>query len=276
MYSNIGVIGLGVVGSAILNILKDKDIHIIGYDKYKDGGIGCIDDCISTDILFLCLPTPYCSDRNDYNLDPINDVLFNLSNLNYTGSILIKSTVNPGTCDYFSIKYSNLNIIHNPEFLTARNASKDFENQKQIVLGKTKSCSNVHYERVNEFYKNIWPESIISLCKSGESETMKLGCNTFYAVKIQYLTELYLLCKKCNLDFEVVKKMMLLNEGMGPNYTNVPGHDGTISYSGMCFPKDTNALCSFMKSNDLPCQVLNSTIEERNIMRGHRESNINN
>ena len=274
MYSSIGVIGLGVVGSAILSILKKKDIKIIGYDKFKNGGIGSIDECLKADMLFLCLPTPYCSKINDYDLDPINDVLSNLSNLNYHGSIIIKSTVNPGTCEYFSIKYNNLNIIHNPEFLTARNASKDFENQEHIVLGKTDLCSDAHFEKVNNFYKQTWPEAIISLCKSGESEIMKLGCNTFYAVKIQYLTELYLLCQKCNLNFESVKKMMLLNGGMGPKYTNVPGHDGSISYSGMCFPKDTNALCSYMKNNNLPCQVLNSTIQERNSMREKKDEDI--
>ena len=247
---------------------------MIGYDKFKDGGIGSINECLKADMLFLCLPTPYCSKINDYDLEPINDVLSNLNNLNYNGSIIIKSTVNPGTCEYFSIKYNNLNIIHNPEFLTARDASKDFENQEHIVLGKTELCSDAHFEKVNNFYKKTWPKAIISLCKSGESEIMKLGCNTFYAVKIQYLTELYLLCQKCNLNFESVKKMMLLNGGMGPKYTNVPGHDGSISYSGMCFPKDTNALCSYMKTNNLPCQVLNSTIQERNSMREKKDEDI--
>ena len=55
MYSSIGVIGLGVVGSAILSILKNKGIKTIGYDKFKNGGIGNIDDCLKADMLFLCV-----------------------------------------------------------------------------------------------------------------------------------------------------------------------------------------------------------------------------
>ena len=267
MTSKIGVVGLGVVGSAVFDVLTDKGFDLVGYDKYKDVGVSSLNECLKTDILYLCLPTPYCHEKKDYDLEPINDVLSQLSKLNYTGSVLIKSTVNPGTSEYFSIKYKNLNIIHNPEFLTARNASDDFKNQSQIVLGRTNLCSDVSFENVRKFYEHTWRDAIISVCRSGESETMKLGCNTFYAVKIQYLTELYLLCQKCNLNFETVKKMMLINNGISPNYTDVPGHDGSISYSGMCFPKDTNALCSFMKSNNIPCQVLNSTIEERNFMR---------
>ena len=80
MNYNIGIIGLGVVGSAIYESLQEKKIELAGYDKYKNGGIGSLEECIKCDILFLCLPTPYCSDRNDYNLDPINDVLFKYIN----------------------------------------------------------------------------------------------------------------------------------------------------------------------------------------------------
>ena len=275
MTINLSVIGLGVVGNAIFEIIKEKSDNVVGYDKFKNGGIGKIENCLKSDIIFLCLPTPYSYKLKDYDLNPLNDVISRLSELEYKGIILIKSTVNPGTSENFSRLYNNLNVVHNPEFLTARNAKDDFLNQRQIVLGKTENCNLEKFKILIDFYKNNWSGSIISVCKSGESETMKLGCNTFYAVKIQYLTELYLVCKKENLDFDKVKDMMLLNGGMGPNYTNVPGHDGSISYGGMCFPKDTNALCSFMKNNNLPCQVLNSTIEERNSMRNEEQIGIN-
>jgi UDP-glucose 6-dehydrogenase len=35
----------------------------------------------------------------------------------------------------------------------------------------------------------------------------------------------------------------------------------------MCFPKDTNALNTFMKKNNIPNKVLDATINERNEMR---------
>jgi len=267
MYQKVGVIGLGVVGGAIYDVISQKGYEVFGYDKYKNGGIGSIDDCLKSEIIFLALPTPYSSLKKDYDLDPLDNVLEQLNSLKFNGIVVVKSTVNPGTNEDFSDKYMNLDIVHNPEFLTARNAAKDFLNQSHIVLGKTSKCNEEKFNKLIEFYKNAWPNVTLSTCKSGESEIMKLGCNTFYSVKIQYLTELYLLCQKEGLDFNHVKKMMLINEGMGPNYTNVPGHDGSISYSGMCFPKDTNALCSFMKKNDMPCQVLDATIKERNTMR---------
>ena len=96
---------------------------------------------------------------------------------------------------------------------------------------------------------------------------MKLFCNNFYAVKIQFFNELYLLCQKINCDFETVKNLMLHNDWINPMHTQVPGSDGQLSYGGLCSPKDTQALLSLMKRNNSPNLVLESCIDERNKMR---------
>jgi UDP-glucose 6-dehydrogenase len=61
--------------------------------------------------------------------------------------------------------------------------------------------------------------------------------------------------------------MMLQNEQIHPSFTNVPGHDGQISYGGLCFPKDTNALNQYMIRNNIPNELLEGCIKERNKMR---------
>jgi UDP-glucose 6-dehydrogenase len=60
---------------------------------------------------------------------------------------------------------------------------------------------------------------------------------------------------------------MLKNNWIYPLHTNIPGPDGNISYGGLCFPKDTNALNSFMKKIETSNSILKATIEERNKMR---------
>ena len=50
-------------------------------------------------------------------------------------------------------------------------------------------------------------------------------------------------------------------------HTNVPGPDGRLSYGGLCFPKDTNALNEYMKKNNTYNKILQATIDERNSMR---------
>ena len=75
------------------------------------------------------------------------------------------------------------------------------------------------------------------------------------------------MCQKINIDYNVVRDSMLKNNWINPMHTNVPGTDGQLSYGGMCFPKDTNALLSYMKNIDSPHMLLEATVAERNIMR---------
>ena len=65
---------------------------------------------------------------------------------------------------------------------------------------------------------------------------------------------------------------MLKNGWINPMHTNVPGTDGQLSYGGYCFPKDTNALLEFMKTQNSPHEVIEATISERNKIR---KDNVN-
>lgn len=256
----IGVIGIGFVGDALKYSFTRKQISLKLYDKYKNGGIGKLEDVLDTKIVFLCLPTPYCKEKQTYLMDSIIEVCQFLSEHQYQGVVVIKSTVTPGTCEMLEKKY-NLPIVHNPEFLTARTAQEDFHQQKHIVLGGESN------QVVKDFYQKYYPEASISLASTKETESMKLFVNSFYAIKVQVFNEFYLLSQKLECDYQVIKEMMLQNGWINPMHTNVPGPDGQLSYGGACFPKDTQALLSFMKDVETPCLVLDSCVAERNTMR---------
>ena len=262
----VGIIGLGIVGKAIYKDLLNKNINLKIYDKYKNKGIGSIEDTLVCDIIFLCLPTPYEYSKTTYNKDSIYDVCNYYSLHNFKGLLVLKSTVEPEITENLSNKY-NINIIHNPEFLTASSAYNDVKNQNHIVIGITKKVKIELKNKLIKFYNTYYPNATISILSSTESELMKLGVNTFYSVKIQYFNELYSLSQKLNISFNKVKDAMLKNNWINPMHTLVPGTDGELSYGGMCFPKDTNALNQFMIKKNSDNLILNSTIEERNKMR---------
>ena len=51
---------------------------LFGYDKYKNGGIGSFENCLNTDIIFLCLPTVYnekLQTAMNKSFDPIPPVI---------------------------------------------------------------------------------------------------------------------------------------------------------------------------------------------------------
>ena len=211
----VGICGCGFVGNAIQQFLVNlKDIELHVYDKYKQ--INSFEYVLDSKLLFICLPTSYNEEFKSYDMTEINNTLSQLSLNNYSGLILLKSTVLPAYCSGINNLYSNLTIIHNPEFLSASTAIADFSTQKHIILGHTKqsiSCVSV----AELFYKNLFPSAVISICTSAEAALTKLACNSFYATKIQYFTEIYLLCERMNVSFDTFKNLMLQNGWINQN-----------------------------------------------------------
>jgi nucleotide sugar dehydrogenase len=270
--SKIGIIGLGFVGSAMKQsfILSGCHIHA-AYDKYKNGGVGTRESLLECDIIFSALPTIYRESIQQYDKQPLEETLQFLKDNQFTGIFICKSTVEPGTSNDLAVKYG-IKIIHNPEFLTARTAFEDFHNQSHIVLGATSLVQSDDMEKVVNFYKFYYNKPEISISTSEESESMKIFCNCFYSVKIQFFNELYLTCQKNGSNYSKVCELMLKNNWINPMHTTVPGPDGKMSYGGLCFPKDTNALNHYMIRNGIPNKVLNATIEERNEMREDKDN----
>lgn len=261
-----GIAGLGVVGGALYKCLSDKGVNTRGYDKYKveHNNFTVLLTC---DVIFMCLPTPYDFEIAEYDKRAIYDVCNQLEENGYAGLIVIKSTVEPETTNDLCVTFPTLKFVHNPEFLTARTALEDCIHQKHIVLGRSTSCPDDDFEMIVELMHTWFPDAEVSRATSTETEMMKIGVNSFYAVKVQFFNELYLTCEKNGCNYDVVRSMMLKNGWIHPMHTAVPGPDGQLSYGGMCFPKDTCALLSYMQSLGTPCEVLGATICERNSMR---------
>ena len=277
----IGICGLGFVGNAIYcffqnQYIKNNNMNIVNsirpyilliYDKYKK--INEFDILLDTDILYICLPTNYNNTIKTYDMTELDNTIQLLDKHNYKGIILIKSTVLPLYCSTMNSLYTNLKIIHNPEFLSARTAIIDFALQNHIILGFTYQSNNI-ITYIYEFYKVLFPTAFISIVDSHTSSIVKLACNGFYATKIQFFTEIFLLCKKLNMNYDLVRDLMLRNNWINPMHTNVPGPDNLISYGGVCLPKDICALNQLMISHNCINNVISSVIKERNIIRNVR------
>ena len=142
----------------------------------------------------------------------------------------------------------------NPEFLSARTANEDFHNQSHIIIAYTpESKSKIFF--IKDFYSENFPNSVISVTDVVTANLTKLACNSFYSVKIQFFTEIYLLCEKLDISYNEVKNLMILNNWINPMHMNIPGPDNKISFGEACFPKDISALNEFMKLINTPSNL---------------------
>ena len=126
----IGIIGVGVVGSAIKQGFQDLG-HIIKIHDIKLNTT--IENVLDTDIIYLCLPTNSDIDGS-CNIKEISKTIKLLSNKKYKGIIAIKSTIIPGTYTKLTKLFDKERLCTVPEFLREKHAVEDFKNNHNVLV----------------------------------------------------------------------------------------------------------------------------------------------
>ena len=84
-------------------------------------------------------------------------------------------------------------MVFNPEFLTERSATFDFINQTRVILGGDKKLTN----KVKYLYKNRFGDFLPVIETSFETaEMIKYMNNLFFATKVAFLNEMYIIFKR--------------------------------------------------------------------------------
>ena len=258
----IGIIGKGFVGSAVLNGFSIDENFKSGikiYDKNPDLSSHTLAETLnSSDVIFLSIPTPSNIDGS-ISLKNINNCLQEINEVNEKDNIiLLRSTMVPGSTQYFSEKFPKLNFVFNPEFLTEKNANYDFVNQSRIILGGKKELTS----KVAQLYNLRFGNSIPIIETNFETaEMIKYMNNCFLATKVSFMNEMKMLADKSNVDWKVAVNGFALDKRVGSSHVDVPGHDGKLGFGGSCFPKDINALIYFAKEKGLDLDLLQSVWE---------------
>ena len=118
----IGIIGRGFVGGAISVGFETQGHEVLVHDTKLNTKI---EDVLEVPLLYICVPTPSSKDGS-CNTDIVESVLRELTELNYSGAVCIKSTVGPGTTQKLRQLCGNLNLNLVPEILREKTAVKDF------------------------------------------------------------------------------------------------------------------------------------------------------
>lgn len=246
----IGVYGCGVVGNAIVRGFAEHVDDVLIYDidetKRTATPLELVEQC---DFIFICLPTP----RGDYGpLDTtlVVDAVELLSTIYRRvvsdkikpPIVVIKSTVNPGTCEYLG-NLSSLKIVHSPEFLTARCAILDFASPSRNVIGFTESGVD-EAAHLAMLYRQRWPHCQLHVMKATQSELVKLGINGFFAVKVGYFHALAKTCERLGVDYRAVREAIVSDGRLTGDHTLQPGPDGQFGFGGACLPKDLAAFAA--------------------------------
>ena len=264
---SIGVIGNGFVGNAVAKgFSKLVDVKI--YDVEFSRATHTLKQAINSDFVFICLPTPMVdAEGGKCNLSIIEGFFDVLKKEDFKDELpvfIIKSTVPIGTTRKLQEKHSWISLVHNPEFLTAVNASEDFLNADRTVIGGNSPDS---LEKVRLLYEECFPSIPIHTMTSDESESVKYFANCFLATKVMFFNEVKLLSEELNVDYEKIGQAVIADSRIADSHWNVPGPDGDYGFGGTCFPKDTNALIATMEKNGIDPIVLKAVWEQNKNVR---------
>ena len=243
---NVGIVGNGFVGNAVYQNLRDK-VKTKIFDVDKNRCLNPLEEVIQQDFIFVCLPTPM---RMDGSCDlSILDKFFEELPDNLTGTFIIKSTVPIGTTKKYIERH---NVIHNPEFLTARNAVEDYSKaERNVVGGDQELCVDFI-----SFFEACFPKIPSVMVSSDESEAIKYFSNTFLAYKVAYFNKIYDLCESVGMRYNKVCEGVTGDSRIGKSHTRVPGIDNDRGFGGTCFPKDLNSLIVQMESHNVNADML--------------------
>ncbi len=266
----IGIVGQGFVGNAVYQKFK-KYYDVLTHDKDDTKSTSTLTNLVMMcDTIFLCLPTPMYKD-GECNTSILETVLGEIDllvdNLEVKRTIIIKSTIPPGTTEKWNERYESISILFNPEFLTERNAVEDYENQDRIIIGGPRPQST----EVVRLFKKVFPKARIIKTHSTYAEMVKYLTNTFLSTKVSFANEIYQICEKVGADYDKVIEYATLDDRLGTSHWGVPGHDGDYGFGGHCFPKDLAALLHLSDELNTINNVLHATQDTNDEVRKNRD-----
>lgn len=279
MMPNVGVWGVGVVGSNTARLFK-LVANLFLYDKYKKEDQYYVrsspkDVVINSDFLFVCLPTPM-KESGEIDLSYIKEALTEIADIRLSCIVknekqiqIIRSTSVSGSSDRFANMFPMLNIAFVPEFLTERNPWEDTLNARRVIIGTNDAIS---FFAIKYLFRLVYDEDkveFIHMLRS-EAEMYKYACNYFLAMSVLAANELYKICEAAEVDYQIIQKNLRYDPRIG-SFTKVPGFDGDFGVGGKCFPKDINGLSHLSKTKGYTPEFLDKAIEFNDKIRKNKD-----
>lgn len=234
--NSIGILGMGSVGNAVREGLSPHfEVRFWDID-----GRGDLAATLATDAVFVCVPTEPLrrnSSTSPLDMSNVKQAVETLRRSKYTGLVVVKSTLQPGTMDELVQSWPEGRLTYMPEFLRERSAVEWFANpDRLIVSGQPADCDSAFkvFQWVPERVPRI---SMLHL----EAEIGKLAHNAYIATKVAFTCEVERICALQDVDpHPVMESVWRDRRVMNPAHLT-PGLGG---FDGKCVPKDTGALRS--------------------------------
>ena len=256
----IGFIGQGWIGKNYSDDLEKRGFKVVRYsleEPFARNGEK-IKNC---DMVFIAVPTP--TTTNGFDDSILQKVL---KNTKAGQTVVIKSTLTPGTTEKLQKENPDIFLFHSPEFLSTHTAAYDTANPRRNIIGYPKD-NNEYKERAKAVMAVLPKAPYELICPVRTAELIKYSRNCLGYFKVIFSNLLYDLVVKAGGDWEVIKEAMLADPATGGDDHINPIHKGGRGAGGECFIKDFAAFTDMYEAlvkDKLGVDILKSLQKKNN------------
>jgi UDPglucose 6-dehydrogenase len=229
----IGIVGYGYVGRHLEQIFSRNDSPTVVFDKY----IGMKNtpplkrEINSCDLVFVAVPTPSLQ-NGGCDISAVEEVVQWV-----TPPMCIKSTIPPGTVRRL-VEESGKQIAFSPEYVgeTPFHASTQSMVPELVAVGGERALCELI---VNAYRSVFGPEPRYFVTDSNTAELAKYMENCFFATKVAFVAQFFLLASLFGADFTFMREIWVADTRVGRSHSTVVGD---LGFGGKCLPKDLSAI----------------------------------
>ena len=201
------------------------------------------------EIIFTLVATPSLEDGS-YDVSAVDDVVSDFQKYGWNNmdslvgkSLVVGCTTNPGDCDVFQDKLSEvgMDVYYNPEFIAQGSIVCDLRFADMVLIG-----GNGHHaselEKIYEGIQNGYRSPTIHFMSAKAAELTKIAVNCFLTTKISYANMIGQVLSLSGMSDEIDTVLNAIGSDarIGKKYLGFG-----FGFGGPCFPRDNRAFAAY-------------------------------
>ena len=273
----IGVIGAGRLGICLALLMAEAGYEVLASDVREDYVHSLRNKAIKTtepavqellersdnidfttdnervikecEIIFTLVATPSLSDGS-YDVSAVDDVVSDFQKYGWNNmdsligkSLVVGCTTNPGDCDVFQDKLSEvgMDVYYNPEFIAQGSIVCDLRFADMVLVGG-EGHHRSELERIYEGIQNGYRSPTVHFMSAKAAELTKIAVNCFLTTKISYANMIGQVLSLSGMSDEIgiVLDAIGSDARIGKKYLGFG-----FGFGGPCFPRANRAFAAY-------------------------------